>query len=123
LRALPKTGGGGGHGACPNDGLYCGGDYIQGDASTLYRCSGHQLFVEQHCDSGCQSNPAGVDDACKSATPPSQWCPNDGLYCGGDYVQGDPSTLYECSGHVLGVYEACGGTCVVQPAGYNDYCN
>jgi hypothetical protein len=127
LRSLPKDGGGsggGGSGYCPNNGLYCGGDYIQGDPNTLYRCSGHELYVEQTCDSGCQWNPAGVDDACQSAPPPpvSQWCPNDGLYCGGDYIQGDPATLYQCSGHVLSVYEACGGACVVQPNGYDDYC-
>jgi hypothetical protein len=80
------------------------------------------LYVEEQCASGCQWNPAGVDDACKSAPPVSPWCPNDGLYCGGDYIQGDPATLYQCSGHALSVYEACANACVVQPNGYDDYC-
>jgi hypothetical protein len=52
----------------------------------------------------------------------SSTCPNNGLYCGGDYVQGDPATLYQCSAHALSVYEACSNTCVVEPNGYNDYC-
>ncbi|HEY1958912.1 MAG TPA: CHAP domain-containing protein [Polyangiaceae bacterium] len=35
------------------DGLYCGGDYVSGDAGTLYRCTGGELSVEETCASGC----------------------------------------------------------------------
>jgi hypothetical protein len=110
-------------GSCPNDGLYCGGDYIGGDPSTLYQCISHELHVVQACADGCQVNPSGINDACKSAPAPvSTWCPNNGLYCGGDYIQGDPSTLYQCWSHQLSVYQACANGCAVQPDGTNDYC-
>ena len=46
------------------DGLYCGGDYIQGDPNTLYRCSGGDLSVEQVCSNGCEVMPTNVDDQC-----------------------------------------------------------
>ena len=128
LRALPKDGGTpppqSHGGACPNNGLYCGGDYIQGDANTLYRCSNHSLSVVQSCSGGCQVNSNGVDDACKAAPPPPQstWCPNDGLYCGGDYIQGDANTLYRCSSHSLAPQSYCASGCQVQPDGSDDYC-
>lgn len=127
LRSLPKTGPSQPpppSASCPNDGLYCGGDYISGDPSTLYRCSNHHLSTLQTCDNGCQVNPNGMDDACKAAAPPvSTWCPNNGLYCGGDYISGDPNTLYRCTSHQLTVEQSCSGGCVVQPNGLDDYCN
>lgn len=133
LRALPKNGGNpppppprNNGGYCPNNGLYCGGDYIHGDPNTLYRCTSHALSVEQSCGNGCQVNPNGVDDSCKAASPPpppqSTWCPNNGLYCGGNYIQGDPSTLYRCTSHNLTVESFCSNGCQIQPDGLDDYC-
>src|SRR6185312_5116790 len=115
--------GGGGGGGCEGyeDGLYCGGDYIQGDANTLYRCSGGSLSIEQSCDNGCQSMPSGQDDLC---APPASACAgyNDGLYCGGDYIQGDSSTLYRCTGGSLSVEQVCASGCEVMANGTNDRC-
>jgi len=54
--------------------------------------------------------------------PQSAWCPNNGLYCGGDYIQGDANTLYRCSGHALAIEASCSNGCQVQPDGYDDYC-
>lgn len=126
IRSLPKNGpsggGSGSAGYCPNDGMYCGGDYIGGDPNTLYQCSNHSLYVSQVCASGCEWMPVNVDDQCKSAPPPSTWCPNDGLYCGGDVIQGDANTLYQCSAHALSVYEVCSSGCAVMPEYSNDYC-
>lgn len=51
-------------GWCPNNGLYCGGDYISGDPSTLHRCTSHQLTVEQWCPNGCKVNVDGINDEC-----------------------------------------------------------
>ena len=106
---------------CPDDGLYCGGDHVEGGTSTLYRCAGHVLRVEQACGGGCQVNPDPQDDACKPEAPPNE-CPNDGLYCGGDSIGGDPGTLYRCAGHRLTVEQACADGCSVQPAGVDDAC-
>ena len=120
LRALPKSGGGGAN-ECPNDGRYCGGDAIAGDASTLYQCTGHRLSVIESCANGCQVNADGIDDACNAAPAP-MWCPNDGLYCGGDAIGGDASTLYRCSAHQTSVEQACGNGCQVNPDGVDDAC-
>jgi hypothetical protein len=52
-------------GPCPmGDGLYCGGNMIGGDTSTLYRCTGGSLSVAQKCTSGCRYMPIGQDDQC-----------------------------------------------------------
>jgi GH25 family lysozyme M1 (1,4-beta-N-acetylmuramidase) len=53
-----------------HDGLYCGNDHVGGTASTLYRCAAGAISVVEACPSGCQVNPAGVDDACIAMTPP-----------------------------------------------------
>lgn len=123
LRSLPKSGGGGGEPStwCPNDALYCGGDYVPGDPSTLYRCSNHRLSEESYCDHGCHVMPSGYNDYCNPA-PSLGWCPNNGLYCGGDYIAGDPNTLYRCTSHQLSVEEQCANGCMVNPDGVNDRC-
>jgi hypothetical protein len=66
LRALPKSGPSNepSLGSCPNDALYCGGDYVSGDPNTLYRCTSHRMTVEQTCANGCEWMPNGVDDRC-----------------------------------------------------------
>ena len=118
---------GAGGGGCQGyeDGLYCGGDYVSGDPSTLYRCSAGNLSAVEPCASGCQVMPAGLDDQCASAPPPSNaGCAgyNDGLYCGGDYVAGDSSTLYRCSGGSLSVEQVCASGCETMADGTNDRC-
>lgn len=106
--------------SCPDDGLYCGGDQVGGDPSTLYRCSDHTLSIESACANGCNVQPAPTDDFCNAA--PASECPNDGLYCGGDGVGGDASILYRCTAHHLAIEESCSSGCSVQPAGVNDRC-
>ncbi|MGH7284411.1 MAG: CHAP domain-containing protein [Polyangiaceae bacterium] len=46
----------------------------------------------------------------------------DGLYCGSDYVDGDPNTLYECSGGTASVADVCANGCQIQNDGTNDGC-
>jgi hypothetical protein len=110
------AGDGGDGGACPHgDGLYCGGDGISGDASTLYRCTGGNLTVVQVCSGGCQKMPPGQNDTCG--------CPyGDGLYCGGDGISGNAATLYRCTGGILSVVKVCPNGCHTLPAGQNDVC-
>lgn len=124
LRSLPKSGPPEqpSLGWCPNDALYCGGDYVQGDPNTLYRCTGHRMSVEQSCADGCEWMPIAVDDRCRASAPVSSWCPNNGLYCGGDWIQGDARTLYRCSAHALSVEEVCSNGCRWNPDGVNDAC-
>ena len=50
---------------CVVGGLYCGGDDLAGDPSTLYHCTTEGTgAVVQHCAHGCRVNP-GANDACK----------------------------------------------------------
>jgi hypothetical protein len=124
LRSLPKSGPSQPQGEwCPNNGgHYCGGDGVGGDSSTLYDCVNHSLEPIQNCGNGCKYNPPGVQDVCNSAPQSLGWCPNNGLYCGGDYVSGDPSTLYRCTSHVLTVEQWCASGCKVNVDGIDDGC-
>ncbi len=106
-------------GSCVVGGLYCGGDKVTGDASTLYRCTGSGApTVVEHCASGCSVN-SGTDDSCKAS---GGSCVSGGLYCGGDKLSGDASTLYECHGSgAPTVVEHCPAGCAVTP-GSDDSC-
>jgi hypothetical protein len=105
-------------GSCVSGGLYCGGDKVSGSASTLYRCTGSGTpAVVGHCSDGCEVR-SGQDDACRG----SGGCVSGGLYCGGDKVTGDPSTLYRCNGAgAPSVVSHCGSGCEVL-SGRNDAC-
>jgi hypothetical protein len=65
--------------------------------------------------------PAGQDDQC-AASAGSCAGYYDGLYCGGDYISGDPGTLYQCSSGELTVYETCASGCQTMSDGTNDAC-
>jgi hypothetical protein len=46
-------------------GLYCGGDKVSGDPTTLYKCTGGSTgTVVEHCANGCAVL-SGQNDACK----------------------------------------------------------
>ena len=50
---------------CVPGGFYCGGDKLDGDPQTLYKCQPNGSgTVAKSCPNGCQVNP-GTDDACK----------------------------------------------------------
>ena len=52
-------------GICTTGGFYCGGDKLDGDPQTLYKCqSSGAGTVSKTCPNGCQVNP-GTDDTCK----------------------------------------------------------
>ena len=47
-----------------------------------------------------------------------------GVYCGGDHLAGDPTTLYHCAaGHVYVASECGTSSCKVMPDGQSDHCN
>lgn len=55
----------GGGGTCVDGGFYCGGDKLDGDPRTLYRCAGGAGVDGVECADGCVIAPAGQDDACR----------------------------------------------------------
>lgn len=61
-----------------------------------------------------------IDGTYTVATHDSQ-CVADRLACGGDGVQGDPNTLYQCSGGVLSPVKTCASGCKANP-GADDAC-
>jgi hypothetical protein len=55
----------GGGGPCVEGGLYCGGDKLDGDPQTLYRCAGGLGVDGVVCPDGCIVSPEGTDDLCR----------------------------------------------------------
>jgi len=49
-------------GSCVTGGLYCGGDKLDGDPQSLYRCGSGLVMA---CANGCVVGSAGHDDACR----------------------------------------------------------
>jgi hypothetical protein len=96
-------------GACAESGRYCGGDKVGGSPDSLYRCNGDgTASLLEACAYGCIVRPAGQDDTCQ--------CQPGGYYCGGDKVEGDPSTLYQCNTDGTGsAVNHCANGCVVVP--------
>jgi hypothetical protein len=104
---------------CVQGGFYCGGDKLAGDPDTLYQCNGGGVpLARGRCEGGCLVRPA-QDDACAGV---GGTCVEGGFYCGGDKVDGDPQSLYRCSGGVGVDRVACANGCVVAPAGEDDHC-
>jgi hypothetical protein len=104
---------------CVAGSFYCGGDKIAGDPDTLYQCNGGGVpLARGRCTGGCVIRP-GDDDTCRGD---GGTCVDGGLYCGGDKVDGDPQTLYRCSGGVGVDGVECTDGCVVAPSGTDDGC-
>lgn len=93
-------------GTCPyGNGLYCGGNGVTGDPSTLYTCTNGTLTVDRVCSLGCQYMKNYVNDQCQA-------CPNgDGAYCGGTLAKTTSGTLYSCKGGDVAPVEDCSFGC------------
>lgn len=52
---------------------------------------------------------------------PCAWL-EDGAYCGGDQVPGNPNKLYRCLNGVQSVIQMCQYGCQSEPAGTPDHC-
>lgn len=50
---------------CQDGGFYCGGDKLEGDPQSLYRCSNGVGVDRMVCSEGCIVAPAGTDDYCR----------------------------------------------------------
>jgi hypothetical protein len=74
------------------------------------------------------SDPAPAPAPDPAPAPPPEIAPAncrgyyDALYCGFNYVKGDPNVLYRCTGGVASVEQVCANGCVGMPDGYSDYC-
>jgi hypothetical protein len=98
--------------ACTDGRLYCGGDTVAGDVSTLYRCNVRAVpSARGRCAAGCVMHP-GENDACAAGA----LCQDGGKYCGGDKVEGDPQTLYVCAAGAGTMSRLCPSGCVVRPS-------
>jgi hypothetical protein len=51
--------------ACFDTGLYCGGDKLDGDPRSLYRCASGTGMLVMECANGCVVGSPGHDDACR----------------------------------------------------------
>lgn len=104
---------------CVGGSFYCGGDKVAGDPDTLYQCNeGGVPLARGVCTSGCIIRPAD-DDTCRGG---GGTCVDGGFYCGGDKLDGDPQTLYRCSGGIGVDPVECADGCVVAPEGMDDHC-
>lgn len=105
-------------GGCTPGALYCGGHALEGDPTTLYRCTTTGPVIRGGCVAGCEVRP-GRDDRCLGAGGP---CFVTGQYCGGDKLAGDPQTLYRCDGSDMPpVIRICPNVCKIIP-GDDDMC-
>ena len=55
----------GGGGRCIDTGFYCGGDKLDGDPQTLYRCQDGIGVDGMVCPDGCIVQAPGQDDECR----------------------------------------------------------
>ncbi len=85
----------------PEGGLWCGGNGVSGDSSTLYACKNGALVVKEVCANGCYAAPSGSPDSCYQPNPADLdcSCPN-GKYHNGDTI---PTELTYCGMRVCGM--------------------
>lgn len=104
---------------CVAGALYCGGDKLAGDPDTLYQCNGGGVpLARGACAFGCVVQPT-LDDTCRGG---GGTCVDGGFYCGGDKLDGDPQSLYRCSGGAGVDPMVCADGCVIAAAGSDDHC-
>lgn len=105
-------------GPCQAGSFYCGGDKLAGDPGVLYLCNGGGVpLARGRCALECIVNVQN-DDACRAVGGP---CVEGGFYCGGDKLDGDPRSLYQCVGGVGRNRRDCANGCAVRP-GQDDAC-
>jgi hypothetical protein len=105
-------------GDCVAGSFYCGGDKLAGDPGVLYLCNPAGVpLARGRCALECVVN-TGNDDACRGVGGP---CTEGGYYCGGNELDGDPQSLYQCIGGVGKNRRACANGCVIRP-GQDDAC-
>ncbi len=110
-------------GSCPNNqnGNYCG-ESVGKTAGNLYYCSNGSYTQLQVCAYGCQQNPQGTNDVCKTSTSTGSCPSGNGLYCG-TTLGLNASTLYKCTNGVKTAVQVCNAGCQINAPGTNDQCS
>ncbi len=104
------------------NGAYCGGNLNGGDPNALYNCQNGATAGKTNCPSGCQQNPPGVADACKTSGDPCAGATSgNGAYCGA-VIGGDPNVLYNCQNQSTAGTTTCTAGCQQNPPGIADAC-
>jgi len=88
---------------------------VPGKTNELYRCIDGVPVLEKVCDFECARMPDGKNDVCSCAF-------GNGLYCGGNGVNGDSDKLYRCTNGVVTLEAVCAAGCETRPNGYDDRC-
>lgn len=97
---------------CVAESLYCGGNKLAGDPQTLYQCKRDGVpRARGTCAGGCLERP-GNNDTCRGIGGP---CTEGTNYCGGNELDGDPQTLYRCTGGVGAKVMTCANGCLQRP--------
>ena len=98
---------------------YNGQQYWTCSNGNIYRCQ-NGVPEEQMCANGCNSNPLGTNDTCKSATP-ANWSCASSAYNGKQYWTCSGGNIYECQNGVA-VEQTCPSGCKSNPLGTDDVC-
>ncbi|MEO6775569.1 MAG: hypothetical protein ABI467_21590 [Kofleriaceae bacterium] len=105
--------------ACIAGSRYCGGDKVAGDPDTVYECvAGGVPSAHGACPGPCVLRTAD-DDECGAVGNP---CTDGGLYCGGDQLAGDPSSLYKCASGSGTFVMQCTNGCAINAPPNKDAC-
>jgi hypothetical protein len=104
---------------CTLGGDYCGGDELAGNVDTLYRCTDGVPVARGRCTHGCEVRPPPMDDVCLGG--PIK-CSNGSMYCGGNKVDGDPSSVYGCVNMLPANKMMCPNGCAIEPSPNPDHC-
>ena len=109
--------------SCSNS-SYAGNQYWTCSGSARFKCvSGNP--VTETCANGCQSEPAGTDDVCKSAPPPPpppvNWSCSKSAYAGNQYWTCSGNARFKCTNGVPQT-EVCSNSCQSKPVGTDDVC-
>lgn len=105
--------------ACVVGSRYCGGDNVAGDPDTVYECVSDGVpSAHGACPGPCVLR-TGQDDECAAVASP---CAEGGLYCGGDQLAGDPSSLYQCANGSGTFVMRCTSGCAINAAPSKDAC-
>ena len=102
-----------------SDSAYNGQQYWTCSGGNIYQCQ-NGVAHEQPCANGCNSNPIGTDDTCKSTTP-VQWNCASSAYNGQQYWTCSGGNIYRCQNGVPSE-QACSNGCQSNSLGTNDVC-
>jgi len=104
--------------ACTEGAVYCGGTGdIIAESQTLYRCTGGLPVYYARCAEACSPHFTDHGECVGLGL-----CSDGGHYCGGNKLDGDPSTLYVCKDFDATAPVLCPSGCVIRGGDGSDAC-